>query len=946
MENPTPAINHEDNGKILGINNNNTHDTVQLIEDEDDMNHKQIAVGQTDGEVQIPIKDEKMSTLMEDYQGRKPNFILRTLQQFRALMWKNILLTLYMWKSNLFTLGFSILCMLLILALKLIITAAFGDSLKTDAADVFPELNDFESMQSYIDFITEFEAVSLRTGSRDTGMAGVSPNFLISVDGSSPPSFSDLGENLASGTGYGYLGNISQTFLGNSKLHTPSFLQETATDSETNLKLYAGISTSSRNIFNYSGAYSFKTWDDTNLKYTVQYDNLTQTYFCETMAGKPYYAPCAASMPSIMMGYINNQYIIQRTANEHGIEANRKQMPYAKDASNFDIIAIIGMFLYPMILCLMVPVFAYKLVFEKVNKLRELQRLMGMRMHTYYTASFIVDYAFYWVSALGFIVFCLIAQFSFIVDNNVVTVIFGFAGWGLEVVAFSFLLSSFLNSTLVASIVGYMVTLFGPLTAILIESLVFKPETSDSWMPFMIIFPFPMTHWIVAQFNLCARNACPGVDVAFTNKQLWFPIMMMYISAAVYTVLGFYLDKVMPQKFGIRQNPCYCITCCCQGWLRRRRMQRERKRMREKIEQKGEELEDLDVDVLAEQKLVLDGKVTPDNCGVMFENLKKRFGKKEAVKGVSYAVKKNECFALLGSNGAGKSTSLNMLVGLFGPTSGTAYVNGYDIRTQIGSVYESLGYCFQHDVCWPDLSCKEHLLLFARLKGVPLSHEKRHVKEILTEVGLWKRIKKNGKTEKLYSRKSKNLSGGMRRRLSIGISMAGNSKVVLLDEPASGVDIASAREIANVIQKVKTNRCIILTTHDLQEADLLADRIGIMSRGQLKCIGTSLHLKSRFGEGIRIELKMEPDVSSEKVHQTLFPDAHEVYRFDTTIKYEIKKEQISVGDLFLTLSKSGKDYGVSQFAISQTSLEDVFISMMRKDEIEHANEMAMKKGKK
>merc|ERR1719223_552660 len=140
-------------------------------------------------------------------------------------------------------------------------------------------------------------------------------------------------------------------------------------------------------------------------------------------------------------------------------------------------------------------------------------------------------------------------------------------------------------------------------------------------------------------------------------------------------------------------------------------------RLKNKIEENGTELQDIDADVLAEQKLVSDGVVSPRECGILFENLKKKFGSKEAVKGVSYAVKKNECFALLGSNGAGKSTTMNMLVGLFGPSSGTAFVNGYDIRTQIQSVYSNLGYFFQHDVLWPSLSCREHLLLFARLKG-------------------------------------------------------------------------------------------------------------------------------------------------------------------------------------------------------------------------------------
>ena len=158
-----------------------------------------------------------------------------------------------------------------------------------------------------------------------------------------------------------------------------------------------------------------------------------------------------------------------------------------------------------------------------------------------------------------------------------------------------------------------------------------------------------------------------------------------------------------------------------------------------------------------------------------------------------------------------------------------------------------MGVCPQHDVLFADLTVAQHLRLFATFKDVPSSRMEQEVQKIINEVGL---------TEK-KDVASKALSGGMKRKLSLGIALIGDSKVVILDEPTSGMDPYSRRSTWNILQKNKAGRIILLTTHFMDEADILGDRIAIMAHGQLKCVGSSMYLKNQYGVGYTFTIVKE-----------------------------------------------------------------------------------------
>ncbi|NXL93932.1 ABCA1 protein, partial [Alectura lathami] len=232
--------------------------------------------------------------------------------------------------------------------------------------------------------------------------------------------------------------------------------------------------------------------------------------------------------------------------------------------------------------------------------------------------------------------------------------------------------------------------------------------------------------------------------------------------------------------------------------------------------------------------------------GVSIRNLVKiyRSSNRVAVNGLSLDFYEGQITSFLGHNGAGKTTTMSILTGLLPPTSGTAYILGWDIRSDIDSVRKTMGMCPQHNVLFDILTVEEHIWFYGRLKGLAEEQVKAEMEQLLQDTGL--PHKRREQTRKL--------SGGMQRKLSVAIAFVGGSKVVILDEPTAGVDPYSRRSIWELLLKYRKGRTIILSTHYMDEAELLGDRIAIISQGRLCCCGSPLFLKARLGTGYYLTL--------------------------------------------------------------------------------------------
>uniref|UniRef100_A0A7N4P372 ABC transporter domain-containing protein n=1 Tax=Sarcophilus harrisii TaxID=9305 RepID=A0A7N4P372_SARHA len=312
-------------------------------------------------------------------------------------------------------------------------------------------------------------------------------------------------------------------------------------------------------------------------------------------------------------------------------------------------------------------------------------------------------------------------------------------------------------------------------------------------------------------------------------------------------------------------------------------------------------------------------------AGVQIKHLSKVFvvgsNIKEAVRDLNLNIYEGQITVLLGHNGAGKTTTLSMLTGLYPPTSGQAYINGFEITRDMVQIRKNLGLCPQHDLLFDYLTVSEHLYFFAMLKGFSKKKLNNEIDRMLNIFNL----------EEKRNAFSNSLSGGMKRKLSISIALVGDSKVVMLDEPTAGMDLISRRATWNLLQQQKSRRTILLTTHHMDEADLLGDRIAIMAKGDLQCCGSSLFLKHKYGAGYHLIMVKEPQCKIKKISQLIYqyvPNATMESNVGAELSFILPKENSQrFEELFTALEENQKKLGISSYGASVTTMEEVFLKV-------------------
>lgn len=223
---------------------------------------------------------------------------------------------------------------------------------------------------------------------------------------------------------------------------------------------------------------------------------------------------------------------------------------------------------------------------------------------------------------------------------------------------------------------------------------------------------------------------------------------------------------------------------------------------------------------------------------IEIRGLTKRFKARTAVDHLELEVGQGECFALLGANGAGKTTTVRMLCGLTAPTEGDALVMGHSIRSDAGEVKRALSVSPQETAVALRLTVRENLVLMARLHDMDAGAAAQRAEQLMAELSLADRAKdRAGK-----------LSGGLQRRLSIAMALVSDPQVLFLDEPTLGLDVRARRELWQLVSALKQKMTVVLTTHYLEEAEAMADRIGVMNAGRLVALGTVEQIKQVAGK--------------------------------------------------------------------------------------------------
>jgi len=296
-------------------------------------------------------------------------------------------------------------------------------------------------------------------------------------------------------------------------------------------------------------------------------------------------------------------------------------------------------------------------------------------------------------------------------------------------------------------------------------------------------------------------------------------------------------------------------------------------------------------------------------------NIVKTYGKFTAVKGLSFDVEEGEIFGLLGPNGAGKSTLIRMMVTLLPPTSGTAVINGFDIVKQADGVRRSIGVIPQAMTTDLELSVEENLLIFAKLYGVPREKRQRLIPELLEFVELtqWK------------DAQVKNLSGGMRRRVEIARGLVHEPRIFFLDEPTTGLDPVSRVNVWEMLQRIKSERqlTILLTTHYMDEADKLCDRIAIVDHGELKALDTPTKLKLAVPSNNVLEVNFASPPSGWGDRLQALPGVESVTSEDSVFRISSRNGPATTMAMLDAAAAAG--ITVNALAVQSTTLDDVFV---------------------
>lgn len=409
------------------------------------------------------------------------------------------------------------------------------------------------------------------------------------------------------------------------------------------------------------------------------------------------------------------------------------------------------------------------------------------------------------------------------------------------------------------------------------------------------------------------------------------PCKTMAIQSIGYLVLGWYLENVFPRTYGVQQK-WYFVFLPSYWFPRSNESLSDAEGNEEAPLAEGipSDFDDQSDDTLRE--IPWSEYVEHSKPILLVHQLAKRYPNgKEALKGVSFGVRKGEIFGLLGPNGAGKSTTLSILCGMLSPTRGDAYIgNSLRVSADPLAIRRSLSVCFQQNVLFDDLTVWEHLELVCALK------ESMGIKTVAKETWVNK-LSQFGLEEKQLAL-SKTLSGGQKRKLSLVLALLDSARVVLLDEPTAGMDMKARLDTWDALKRAVRHRAVILTTHSMHEAEALCENIGIVADGKLKCCGSSLFLQDKFGVGYKLTVvhhdeqrQASHDDSSDTltavVHKYV-PKAVVVSTNKWETRFQLKEgKESSFSALFTELEGMKQHRAIKSYAIAATDLEDVFVTV-------------------
>uniref|UniRef100_A0A8C5V606 ATP binding cassette subfamily A member 9 n=1 Tax=Microcebus murinus TaxID=30608 RepID=A0A8C5V606_MICMU len=557
-------------------------------------------------------------------------------------------------------------------------------------------------------------------------------------------------------------------------------------------------------------------------------------------------------------------------------------------------------------------------VAQERQYIKSLMTMMGLREPAFWL-SWGLMYA-------GFILI-MTTLMALVIKSSQVVVLTGFVVvftlfllYGLSLITLSFLMSVLIKKPFLTGLVVFLLTVFW---GILGFTVLYAHLPAFFEWTLCLLSPFAFTVGMAQLIHLDYDVNSNAHLNSLNNPYLIIATLFMLVfDALLYLVLTLYFDKILPTEYGHRRSPLFFLKSSF--WYQHQRANH----------------------VVLENEIDSDPSsndsfepVSPEfhgKEGIRIKNLKKEYtGKREkieALRGLVFDIYEGQITALLGHSGAGKTTLLNILSGLSVPTSGSVTIYNHTLSemTDLETVRKLTGVCPQSNVQFGFLTVRENLRLFAKIKGI-LPHEvEQQVQQVLRDLEM----------ENIQDILAQNLSGGQNRKLTFGIAILGDPQVLLLDEPTAGLDPLSRHRVWNLLKEGKSDRVILFSTQFMDEADILADRKVFISNGRLKCAGSSLFLKKKWGIGYHLSLHLnemcDPESITSLVKQHI-PDARLTAQTEEKLVYVLPLERTNkFPDLYRDLDKCSNQ-GIENYGVSITTLNEVFLKLEGKSTLDESD---------
>uniref|UniRef100_A0A8C7V859 Cholesterol transporter ABCA5 n=1 Tax=Oncorhynchus mykiss TaxID=8022 RepID=A0A8C7V859_ONCMY len=560
---------------------------------------------------------------------------------------------------------------------------------------------------------------------------------------------------------------------------------------------------------------------------------------------------------------------------------------------------------------------------EKEHRLKDTMTMMGL-----YDSAFWLSWGLLYAALVTTmsILMSIIATYTALFPNSDFIVIFLLIFlYGISSIFFSFMLTPLFKKPKFASTVGSMLTVvFGCLS---LFTVLLKDFPQPLVWVLCLLSPSAFSIGIAQVVYLEAQgDGAVFATLANGPHPLYAPLLMLVLDCILYLLLAVYLDQVLPGEFGMRRSLVYFMKPSY--WSKRSKRYVEVSSVYE-TEVNGAPGVNESVE-----------PVSPEFRGkeaIRINNIRKVYKEKdsivEALRGLTFDIYEGQITALLGHSGAGKSTLMNILCGICPPTDGHASIYGSPVAEIAEGVEmrQLVGICPQFNIIFDVLTVEEHLRIFAAIKGILPSDIDNEVSKVLKDLDL----------EKIMDAQAKNLSGGQKRKLSVGIAILGDPKVILLlDEPTAGMDPCSRHQVWSLLKSRRAGRVTVLSTHYMDEADILADRKAVISQGQLKCVGSSLYLKTKCGVGYHLRMSIggrcEVDgVTSLVKHHV--PKAQLSRQQEAELTFTLPFESMDTFSGLFSELDCRPDLGIINYGVSMTTLEDVFLRLEAEAEVDQAD---------